>query len=133
MSGNAWRAVWLPAVCLLWLSACAMTAEQRAAYEARLERERRQTEFALAGRCDPELARLMALREEGYPGLDAGQRGQSESAYAERAAAPAFQACYRMAWENLLYRRRLEEAERRAMRRELDRMMFAPLYRYRYY
>ncbi len=131
MTAHSWqRILWLISASLI-LSGCALTAEQRAAYAAERERERLQTELALAARCDPELARLAALRHEGYPDLSEAQRRQAENDYNQRSTQPAFQACYRMAWENLRYQQRLDALERREMRRELEWMMYRPFYRHR--
>ena len=52
-----------------WLLAgCAMTPQQRAAYEAAREREMKQTAVALAAQCDQRTAELLALQQEDYLG-----------------------------------------------------------------
>lgn len=116
--------------CIGLLAACAMTPQQRAAYEAAREREMKRTAVALAAQCDRRAAELIALQQEDYLGVPDVQKGKLRQEYARKVAEPAFQACYRMAWENLVYRERLEQLERRERRRELEWMMYRPYYPY---
>ncbi|OAM28436.1 hypothetical protein A7P95_05575 [Eikenella longinqua] len=118
------------AFCGLLLAGCAMTPQQRAAYEAAREREMKQTAVALAAQCDRRAAQLIALQQEDYLGVPDEQKAKLRLEYADKVSEPAFQACYRMAWENLVYRERLAQLERRERRRELEWMMYRPYYPY---
>lgn len=120
----------LHAACAGLLAGCAVSPQQQAAYEAAREREIRQTAVALAAQCDRRTADLMALQQENYLGMPDAEKAKSQHEYRRRITAPAFQACYRMAWENLVYRQQLEILERRERRRELEWMMYRPYYPY---
>lgn len=114
----------------LLLAGCAMTPQQRAAYEAAREREMKQTAVALAAQCDRRTAELLALQQEDYLGVADAEKPKLQREYRRRIAEPSFQACYRMACENLVYRQQLEMLERRERRRELEWMMYRPYYPY---
>ena len=90
----------------------------------------KQTAVALAAQCDWRTAELLALQQEDYLGVADAEKPKLQREYRRRIAEPSFQACYRMAWENLVYRQQLEMLERRERRRELEWMMYRPYYPY---
>ena len=114
----------------LLLAACTMTPQQRAAYEAAREREMKQMAVSMAAQCDRRTAELMALQQEGFLGVADEQKSKLRREYEQRIAVPTFQACYQIAWQNLIYRERLDQLERRERRRELEWMMYRPYYPY---
>ncbi len=74
----------------LLLAGCAMTPQQRAAYEAAREREMKQTAVALAAQCDRRTAELLALQQEDYLGVADAEKPKLQREYRRRIAEPSF-------------------------------------------
>lgn len=92
----------------LWLAACAVTPEQRAAREAAQRKQEQDLQVALAAQCDKETAQLMREQFELPPGRSEKAQKEFRLRYVDKVADPMFQACYKMAWQNYLARQELD-------------------------
>lgn len=100
----------LVAICLL--AGCAVTPEQKARRAAEQERYEQQLQVALAAQCDKETAEMMARQFRGDIGATEKERKDFRLKYIDKTSDKLFQSCYRLAWENHINQRRLEQVER---------------------
>ena len=94
------------------LAGCAVTPEQKARRAAEQKRQEQELQVALAAQCDPETARMMRRQFDGDTGATEKERQAFRLAYIDKTNDKMFRACYRLAWENYINQRRLEQAER---------------------
>lgn len=112
-------------VCVM-LTACAMSPEQRARYEAQKAWERRELEIRLSAQCNPEVAEIM--RASDLAKMDGNRAEEKKLAlrYRKAVSDPLFRNCMQMAWQNHMNQTRLEselrleQSRRRALEREIQ-------------
>ncbi len=102
----------VPLTLILLLTACAVTPEQKARRAAEQRRQEQALQVALAAQCDRPTAEMMRRQFDGDTGADEKERQTFRLAYIDKTNDKMFRACYRLAWENHINQRRLEQAER---------------------
>lgn len=97
-------------ICLL--AGCAVTPEQRARLAAEQKQYEQNLKVSLAAQCDKDTALIMQRQFNGDTGATEKERKAFRLDYLDRVNDKMFQSCYRMAWQNHINLRRLENAER---------------------
>ncbi len=115
--------LWCCCTASMLLAACALTPEQQAAREARIEAAREAQHIALAQQCDPAVAELLRQRRQvAQFGTEAEQLVWQQK-LTEQTERPVFRACYRLAVQNLAYQQRLQQLQ---WQRDWDDWMWRP-------
>ncbi len=104
---------------LIFLTACALTPEQKMAREKAKAEERMRIQLALARQCDPKTADLMAKLPQSWE-LSAEEKRVFDEEYNEKINNPIFQSCYKMAWQAYINQANIELLEQRNMQMQMD-------------
>ncbi|MFV2030686.1 hypothetical protein [Neisseria sp. S1] len=91
------------------LAGCAATPEQIAAREEARRRYEQDLQITLAAQCDVKTAEIMRAQFDKSVDLDSKASKEFRLQYIDKISDPMFQSCYKMAWQNYISQKKLQQ------------------------